>query len=362
MSIPSVTVIGAGIAGLTAAYRLKQHGFSVKVLEARSYPGGRMTQRQEKGLSYNTGARLCYSFYSEVNKLVSELGLQNSVIRQGKMDIACQTENEQYLVSLKPELSLLSHSQLQWSDKLSLLRFLPDLLSARRRVNPGWMTTAIEFDNDTLADYIREKASPAFLEKFVEPVFRATRSWNPEQISPAFFLSTSAQMLYNNFTFTFKEGIGQLTAELASHLEIEYLAEVTEIRRKTGNSKSVIHYCVDEVEKELTTDITICATEGAHVSDLIAEPEQAEEKFFEKIKYNSLGIVHANVTSNIKKNITFYSRQHNSELSIIEFSRVNGKSQLYCQLSPELTAKVKDENKSDHLYPVIQKTLQSLYP
>ncbi|MFT5349595.1 MAG: oxygen-dependent protoporphyrinogen oxidase, partial [Gammaproteobacteria bacterium] len=95
MSLPTVTVIGAGIAGLTAAYRLKQKGFSVKVLEAKPAVGGRMTQRMEHGMSYNSGARLCYSFYTEVNKLINELGLQNSLVKHGNMDITCLTASGQ---------------------------------------------------------------------------------------------------------------------------------------------------------------------------------------------------------------------------------------------------------------------------
>jgi monoamine oxidase len=38
---PGVVVLGAGIAGLTAAYELKKAGFPVTVIEARSRPGGR---------------------------------------------------------------------------------------------------------------------------------------------------------------------------------------------------------------------------------------------------------------------------------------------------------------------------------
>src|SRR5581483_8033750 len=37
-----VTIIGAGLAGLTTAYRLMQHGYEPTVYEARSRPGGRI--------------------------------------------------------------------------------------------------------------------------------------------------------------------------------------------------------------------------------------------------------------------------------------------------------------------------------
>ena len=61
-----VAVVGAGIAGLTAAYRLKQTGFEVVVLERQASVGGRMTLRIENNIEYNTGARLVYSFSKDL--------------------------------------------------------------------------------------------------------------------------------------------------------------------------------------------------------------------------------------------------------------------------------------------------------
>jgi len=41
-SYPKVVVIGAGLAGLTTAYRLKQQGMDVELYEARGRVGGRI--------------------------------------------------------------------------------------------------------------------------------------------------------------------------------------------------------------------------------------------------------------------------------------------------------------------------------
>ena len=46
-----VVVVGAGIAGLSAAYRLVQQGRSVVVLEAASAVGGRMTTVRHEGFA-----------------------------------------------------------------------------------------------------------------------------------------------------------------------------------------------------------------------------------------------------------------------------------------------------------------------
>jgi len=42
-----VAVVGAGIAGLTAAYELQKAGYRVTVLEAKDIPGGRMAEKLE---------------------------------------------------------------------------------------------------------------------------------------------------------------------------------------------------------------------------------------------------------------------------------------------------------------------------
>jgi NADPH-dependent 2,4-dienoyl-CoA reductase/sulfur reductase-like enzyme len=54
---PRVIVIGAGMAGLAAAQRLKASGFEVKVLEARDRVGGRMyTATNATGTTLDLGA------------------------------------------------------------------------------------------------------------------------------------------------------------------------------------------------------------------------------------------------------------------------------------------------------------------
>ena len=44
---PQVLIIGAGIAGLTAGYRLKQRGVSVRIFEAQERIGGRMFSQRD---------------------------------------------------------------------------------------------------------------------------------------------------------------------------------------------------------------------------------------------------------------------------------------------------------------------------
>ena len=58
MKKSKVVIIGAGIAGIAAAIRLKTQGHSVAVYEANSYPGGKLTAFKDKGYRFDMGPSL----------------------------------------------------------------------------------------------------------------------------------------------------------------------------------------------------------------------------------------------------------------------------------------------------------------
>lgn len=56
--MPQAVVIGAGIAGIAVAIRLAVKGYAVRVLEANSYPGGKLSEFEREGFRFDAGPSL----------------------------------------------------------------------------------------------------------------------------------------------------------------------------------------------------------------------------------------------------------------------------------------------------------------
>jgi diapolycopene oxygenase len=84
-----VIVIGSGIAGISAAIRLRSAGFEVDVYEANAYPGGKLTAFEQDGFRYDAGPSLF-----TLPELVDELFIladrdPADFFRYRKMDVTC---------------------------------------------------------------------------------------------------------------------------------------------------------------------------------------------------------------------------------------------------------------------------------
>ena len=73
-----VIIIGAGISGLAAAYKLKQTGVSVTLVEARNRVGGRIFTYKfdEPGLTCELGAEWVGASHTRLIELCTEFGLE----------------------------------------------------------------------------------------------------------------------------------------------------------------------------------------------------------------------------------------------------------------------------------------------
>jgi phytoene dehydrogenase-like protein len=82
---PDVIVVGAGLAGLAAAIRLREAGRDVRVLEASDAPGGRMRSDAVDGFTIDRGFQVLNTAYPEVRRLDALHGVPSGAFTSGAL-------------------------------------------------------------------------------------------------------------------------------------------------------------------------------------------------------------------------------------------------------------------------------------
>ncbi len=81
-----VAIVGAGVAGLTAAFRLRQAGLAVEIFEARERVGGRAYTAHAHGRAVDLGATWVWDSEAAVHGLLRELDVSTFTSPVGGLD------------------------------------------------------------------------------------------------------------------------------------------------------------------------------------------------------------------------------------------------------------------------------------
>lgn len=124
-----VIVVGAGLAGLSAAVTLQNEGVSVTVLESSDRPGGRVTSDEIDGFICDRGFQLINANYSEIKKL----GLIRELDFISAPSVVEMCRNEKRIRIGDPRSAFLSVFNSETGtilEKIGLLRYLIKKTSA----------------------------------------------------------------------------------------------------------------------------------------------------------------------------------------------------------------------------------------
>ncbi len=180
-----VVVVGAGLAGLSAARALEAAGSKTVVLEARDRVGGRVLNHElGNGDVVELGGQWIGPAQLRVNKLVAELGLETfPTYNEGQNLLDLQGRVKRYTGEIPPlpKAALVDLGQSQF-------RF--DRLAKRVPVEAPWAADRAErWDEETFATWVRRNTRTAsarfFWDVFAEAVFAA----EPQDFSLLFALA-----------------------------------------------------------------------------------------------------------------------------------------------------------------------------
>jgi len=168
---PSVIIIGSGISGLVAAYKLQEAQFKVTVLEAGKRVGGAMYSHHEGDWIAEYGPNSILETHEKIKSLIHELNLTDEVLYPGDVS------SNRFIVKNKKLLPLPMSPVSFFTSKLFSLRSKLNLL--REPFVPKW-------DNhreENLAEFVRRRLGQNFLDYAVNPFIAGVYAGDPEYLS-----------------------------------------------------------------------------------------------------------------------------------------------------------------------------------
>ncbi|KMZ72371.1 Protoporphyrinogen oxidase 2 [Zostera marina] len=172
----SVAVVGGGISGLAAAYKLKSNGLSVTVFETEERPGGKIRSRSQDGFIWDEGANTMTESEMCVGKLIDDLGLremQQFPISQGKRYISRNGIPE--MVPSNP-MALMSSKFLSTKSKLQVV--LEPFI---------WKKTAAKvsdvYSEESVGHFFQRHFGKEVVDFVIDPILAGSSAGDPESLS-----------------------------------------------------------------------------------------------------------------------------------------------------------------------------------
>ena len=212
-----VIVIGAGVAGFSAATALADAGARVLVLEARPGLGGRATafNDPETGERVDNGQHILMGCYADTLELLERIGASDRVRWQAGLALAMiDQQGHESVLKLPPMPSplhllggVLAWDALSWRERLSILRVGMALGPAKAgRYNgtapmsapmsaPMWRPALAGPSRETVREWLtRHGQAPRLCELFWEPLALAALNQSIDQAAASYFVAVLEQM------------------------------------------------------------------------------------------------------------------------------------------------------------------------
>lgn len=225
-----VAVVGAGIGGLTAAYRLRQAGCDVDVFEATGTAGGRVQTVHAQGYAMDTGASALGSTYHGYLGLASELGVE---IIDTAPYVGIQRDGAIHLLDMnRMALSGLRTRLLSLGGKARVARLGFDVAVAklRGRLDYADMAKAAPLDTESARGYALRALGPELDSYLCEPIVRTMLIADTDKVSKVELFSGIANIFTAKIQ-TVAGGQGRMVDELCRRLTVHLETPVAEVRR-----------------------------------------------------------------------------------------------------------------------------------
>jgi oxygen-dependent protoporphyrinogen oxidase len=225
-----VAVIGAGIAGLTAAYTLKKAGHHPVVFEGADYVGGRIKSFQRGEFLFDVGAFIYLGSYQESLDLMLELGLGDELGKFNAYGAMPRDGKLHYLDLGKPIKTILASGYISIGGKFKLLKLLRMMVRHWGDLNYSDASGIALIDNDTVASYCERELTEELYDYIAAVVVRGPWLTNPKEASLGQLLWT-LKNFFKPYFYGLSSGMNALPLALAKHVDVRLNSYVAGVEK-----------------------------------------------------------------------------------------------------------------------------------
>ncbi len=279
-----IVVVGAGIAGLTAAYFLKQEGYTPIVFEKSDRVGGRMMTDIINGASIDMGAGFIMDASPILTGLIDQLGMNSEFIETNPYSGTVKNGKIRKVLTkdvLSPVrtglLSLPSWLRLGWR----IIQLMPRVQSLPINDSTAWT----EFDDIDAELWSQSYFGKEVTDYVMEPLVAGLYFHSLRNTSRALLIGITSMFLYQKKkAMILANGINALPKSLASQLDVRLNTPVKSI--EIGKSDVEL----DTGTESIRADRVILATTASTARALYHEPTAIERELLATPYSSSIAI------------------------------------------------------------------------
>lgn len=233
-----VAIVGAGVAGLALAFRLRQAGRSVHVFESAAHVGGRMRSVRREGYLIDTGAEIIGTRgYPATWRLLRDLGMSEEDAPLIGGDMAIWREGRAHPDMGDPR-GMVTGAGLSMAGRASLAKLMAGA-AVRKRSYDVDRPERTPRGAMTVRDLTR-RYHPDVHDYLLQPLTGGFFGWDTERAAAGPLLSHLLAVGPTKSFRTWRDGMDTLARVLASRVEVSTGVAVQEVTQGPGVARLVV--------------------------------------------------------------------------------------------------------------------------